>query len=167
MTELEKVLGEVKQSAKQIAINKTDEVKVMVAMLNDKEFKYQKYEKNVGRVGEINPRSQMVNLATDIIFNATGLEKKNCAYLADNLTFTKKDAQTIIELNKEFLDVYTSTGRKINLIQNERTEANVYTKKMGSTTKAIPNKEDGTIKNIKTSPYTKLASQSSCPKYNK
>ena len=70
MTELEKVLGEVKQSAKQIAINKTDEVKVMVAMLNDKEFKYQKYEKNVGRVGEINPRSQMVNLATDIIFNA-------------------------------------------------------------------------------------------------
>lgn len=167
MTELEKVLDEVKQSAKQIAINKTDEVKVMVAMLNDKEFKYQKYEKNVGRVGEINPRSQMVNLATDIIFNATGLEKKNCAYLADNLTFTKKDAQTIIELNKEFLDVYTSTGRKINLIQNERTEANVYTKEMGSTTKAIPNKEDGIIKNIKTSPYTKLASQSSCPKYNK
>lgn len=167
MTELEKVISDIKENTKQIAINKTDEVKVMVAMLNDKEFRYQKYEKNIGRVGEVNPRSQMVNLATDIIFNATGLEKKNCAILADKLTFSKKDAQTIIDLNKEFLDVYTSTGRKINLIQNERTEANVYVKEMGSTVKAIPNKEDGTIKNIKTSPYTKLASQSSCPKYNK
>lgn len=167
MTELEKVINEVKQSAKQIAINKTDEIKVMTAMLNDKDFKYQKYEKNIGRVGEINPRSQMVNLSTDIIFRATGLEKKNCNILAENLVFTKKDAQTIIDLNKEFLDVYTTTGRKINLIQNEKTEANVYTKEIGSSVKAVPNKEDGTIKSIKTSPYIKLASQSSCPKYNK
>jgi hypothetical protein len=52
-------------------------------------------------------------------------------------------------------------------MQNESTEANLYVKEMGASTKTIPNKDNPKeSKIIKTSPYIKLVSQSKCPKYN-
>jgi hypothetical protein len=68
---------------------------------------------------------------------------------------------------KDYLSVYMSTGRKINIMQNEKTEANLYTKDMGASTKTIPSKENpNESRVVTTSPYVKLVSQSKCPKYN-
>jgi hypothetical protein len=68
---------------------------------------------------------------------------------------------------KDFLATYTSTGRKINVMQTAATEANLYTKEMSASTKTIPDKNNPKeSKTITTSPYIKLVSQSKCPKYS-
>jgi hypothetical protein len=67
---------------------------------------------------------------------------------------------------RDFIGVYTGTGRKLNIIQTAATEANLYTKEMTASTKTIPDKDTGESKTITTSPYIKLVSQSKCPKYN-
>ena len=73
----------------------------------------------------------------------------------------------LIDNMRDFINVYTSTGRKINIMQNGTTEANLFTKEVAATNKSIPDRDHpGEVKNITTSPYIKLVSQSKCPKYN-
>ena len=68
---------------------------------------------------------------------------------------------------RDFIQVYTSTGRKINIMQTADTEACLYTKNISAGVKSVPDKENpGNIKKITTSPYTKLVSNSKSPKYN-
>ena len=58
MSELDNLIEEIKANAKQKAINKIDEVRVMQTMLNDKEFTVSLYDKNNGYIGK---RSQYEN----------------------------------------------------------------------------------------------------------
>ena len=46
-TELEQLISQIKSETNQIAINKSDEVKVMTAMLNDKDFSLGVYDKKM------------------------------------------------------------------------------------------------------------------------
>ena len=167
-SEMEQVIDEIKKVTEtQTSINKADELKVMTTMLNDKDFSVSVYDKKIGYIGQRSPHEEAVKFVGDVIQRATGLDKKDSVHLASNLEFTKRDANFLITNMKDFLSVYTNTGRKINIMQNESTEANLYVKEMGASTKTIPNKDNPKeSKIIKTSPYIKLVSQSKCPKYN-
>ena len=69
---------------------------------------------------------------------------------------------------RDFLYVYTNTGRKINIMQSATSEACLYTKEVGSINKSVPDKEHpGQTKQIKTTPYTKVVAINRSPKYNK
>jgi len=167
-SEMEQVIDEIKKVTEtQTSINKADELKVMTTMLNDKDFSVSVYDKKIGYIGQRSPHEEAVKFVGDVIQRTTGLDKKDSVHLASNLEFTKRDANFLITNMKDFLSVYTNTGRKINIMQNESTEANLYVKEMGASTKTIPNKDNPKeSKIIKTSPYIKLVSQSKCPKYN-
>ena len=167
MTELESMIQEVKETTQQIAINKIDEIKVMKCMLNDKDFRLGVYDKNLGHVGDKCPHDEAVNFVKNIIAGSTGLDNKDSRHLAENYEFTKRDASFLLDNMRDFIQVYTSTGRKINIMQTADTEACLYTKNIGSSSKSVPDKENpGKNKMITTSPYVKLVSVSKCPKYN-
>ena len=106
MTELEIMVEEIKKTSSQTAINKVDELKVMTCMLNDKDFKFDIYQRGNGKVAEVCPHDEMVSLATEIICTGTGLDKNTSNHLASNMTFSKSEARKILDLNKEFIDVY-------------------------------------------------------------
>lgn len=165
-SELEQLVTEIKKSTKQVAINKVDEVRVMKAMLNDKEYTIGVYDRSSGYIGQRSPHNEAVKFAKNIIAGATGLDNRDAMHLAENYEFTKRDANFLITNMKDFLYVYTGTGRKINVIQSATTEASLFTKDIGATTKMVPDKDNpGTTKKVVTSPYTKLVSSSKCPKY--
>ena len=168
MSEMSDLIKEIKEStSKQVSINKADEIRVMTTMLNDKDFSVGVYDKKLGYIGQKSPHDEAVKFVADIINRATGLDKSDSKHLADNLEFTKKDSNFLLTNMRDFISVYTNAGRKINIIQNEKTEANLFTKEIGSSTKTIPDKDNpGQSKTIKTSPYVKLVSQSKSPKYN-
>lgn len=168
MTELEQIVSEIKtKTANQISINKVDEVRVMRSMLNDPDFTIGVYDKAQGYIGQKNPHQEAVKFVKNIVAGATGLDNKDAQHLAENYEFTKRDANFLLSNMRDFLYVYTNTGRKINIIQSATTEASLFTKEVGSTTKIVPDKENpGNKKKVITSPYTKLVSSSKCPKYN-
>ena len=165
-SELENLISEIKQSSSQIAINKVDEVRVMRCMLNDKDFTIGVYEKNVGYVGQKSPHDEAVNFVKNIIAGATGLDSKDSRHLAENYEFTKRDANFLLSNMRDFIEVYTSTGRKMNIMQTAATEACIFTRDMSSGHKMVPDKDNpGQSKQIVTSPFVKLVSSSKCPKY--
>jgi hypothetical protein len=94
------------------------------------------------------------------------LDSRDSKILAERYEFDKKDATFLLTNMRDFLNVYTSTGRKINLIQNAETEAAVFIKDIPEGTKVVPNKDPNTgSREIKTVAFKKLVSSAHCPKY--
>ena len=162
------MIAEIKKvTEKQTSINKADEIRVMTTMLNDSEFSIGVYDKKLGYIGQKCPHDEAVKFVGDIIQRATGLDKSDSTHLASNIEFTKRDANFLLSNMRDFIAIYSDTGRKLNIMQTAATEANLYTKEMAASTKTIPDKDKpGISKTITTSPYIKLVSQSKCPKYN-
>lgn len=165
-SELEQLISDIKKSTTQLSSSKIDEVNVMKSMLNDKNFKIGIYDKNDGYVGEHCPADEATMFIKNIIQGATGLDSRDSLHLAQEYQFTKKDAAFMLSNMRDFIDIYTSSGRKINIIQNKTTEASIFVKEVSASTKKVPDKESGKSKQITTSPFTKLISISKCPKYN-
>lgn len=166
-SELEELIQDIrKKTTNQIAINKVDEVRVMKCMLNDPDFRVGVYDKNVGYIAERSPHEEAVNFVKNIIAGSTGLDGKDSRHLAENYEFTKRDASFLLENMRDFLQVYSGTGRKINIMQTAATEACLYTKPVKASSKQVPDKDNpGATKTITTAPYIKLISLSKAPKY--
>lgn len=165
-SELEQLVSEIKKNTTQIAINRVDEVKVMKSMLNDKNFSIGVYDKNLGYIGQKSPHDEAVRFVKGIVAGATGLDNKDAQVLAEGYQFNNKDANFLLSNMRDFLFVYTGTGRKINVMQSADTEASLYIREIESTKKQVPDKDNpGKTKEVTTSPYTKLVSVSKCPKY--
>ena len=166
MTELEQLVYDIRKSTSQVAINKVDEVRVMTSMLNDKEFSLGVYDKTQGYIGQRSPHDEAVKFVKNVISGATGLDSKDSMHLAENYEFTKKDANFLLGNMRDFMNVYMSTGRKINIIQSADIDASLFTKPIKATEKLIPDKDNpGSTKKVPTLGYTKLVSSSKCPKY--
>lgn len=151
-------------TVKQKSQNKGDEVAVAQALLNDPDFQVGIYDKNKGLIGTRNVHEEAVKFVANVSSEITGLDKKTAEELANKYTFTKKDANFIINTSKDYIQTYLKTGRKFNLVQTEDAEANIFLKATPAKEKLIPTK-DGT-KLVKTGAYQKVACKSGCPKYN-
>lgn len=165
-SELDNLIKSIKESTKQLGANRIDEVSVMTCMLNDKDFRVGIYDKSDGYIGSRCPANEATMFVKNIIQNATGLDSKDSLHLAESYNFTKKDATFLLSNMRDFMDTYMRTGRKFNILQNEFSEAAIYTKEVASVTKKVPDKDNGTSKEIKTSAFTKLVALSKSPKYN-
>lgn len=166
-SELEKLVTEIKKSTSQCAINKVDEVRVMKCMLNDPDYSIGVYDKTIGYIGQRSPHQEAVNFVKNIISDSTGLDKKDSLHLAENYEFKNRDANFLLTNMRDFLYVYTGSGRKINIMQSAATESCIFTKEISVSKKSVPDKDNpGKTKQITTSPYVKLVSSSKCPKYN-
>lgn len=165
-SELEQLVSEIKKNTTQISVNKVDEVRVMKCMLNDKNFSLGVYDRNIGYIGQKCPHDDAVKFVKGIVAGATGLDNKDSQVLADKYEFTNKDANFLLSNMRDFLQVYTDTGRKINIMQCADSEASLYIRPVDSVKKQVPDKDNpGFTKEVITSPYTKLVSVSKCPKY--
>ena len=149
---------------KQKSQNKGDEVAVAQTLLNDPDFQVGIYDKNKGLIGTRHVHEEAGQFVANISAEITGLDKKTAEDLANQYTFTKKDANFIINTSRDFVQTYLKTGRKFNLVQSEDAEANIFLKSTPAKEKLIPTKE-GT-KLVKTGAYQKVACKSGCPKYN-
>ena len=151
-------------TAKQRSQNKGDEIAVAQALLNDPEFQVGIYDKNKGLIGTRNVHEEAVKFISNITVEMTGLDRKTAEEYASNYTFTKKDANFIVNTTRDYTQTYLKTGRKFNIIQTEDAEGTIFLKAAPAKEKIVPTKE-GT-KLIKTGAYQKVACKSSCPKYN-
>ena len=165
-SELEQLVSSIKKNLKQTSINKVDEVNVMRTRLNGKEVTLGVYDKAAGYLGQRSPHEEGVRFIKGILSDATGLDKKDSQHLAENYEWQKRDANFLLNNMRDFISIYTSTGRKMNIMQNADSEANIFTKDIPEGTKSVPDKDNpGKTKMVKTKAYTKLVSQTKCPVY--
>ena len=143
------LVKEINETRTQTSASAKDELKVMQAMLNDREFVVDVYGKT-GVIGQYCPSDDAHTMAANIIKGATKMTTKEAELLAENYGFTKSDANTFINISKEFINTYVETGRKLPLGGREKSNIALSKKVKGERSNNFPKKvgvnDDGTDK---------------------
>ena len=136
---VKELVSKIDNDKTQAGASAKDEVQVMRAMLNDKNYKVDVYSKN-GKEGEYCPRESAESIAANILKGAAKITGAEAVELASNYEFSKSDAEEAIKLSKEFINTYTQTGRKINLGGREKSNVSLKLKHKEASTTSFPRK---------------------------
>ena len=143
--------------------SKSDEIKVMQAMLNDRDFKVSIYDNN-GVSRTYCPSEDARKMSASIITNTTKITKQEAQALADNHEFTSAEAQSMVGISKEFVNTYIQTERKLPLGARETCDIKLELKHKPESQATVPNDKDRTV----TIPaHDTLKVYGSCPSYLK
>lgn len=137
---MEKVLElvqEIKDSLTQVASSNKDEIRVMKAMLNDKEYVVDVYEKE-GKIGEYCPSRDAREMMSSVLCSTTKITQEESKELMDSHEFNKKEATSMINVSKEFFNTYFNTGRKIGLGGRELSNVSLSQKVVKATDRPYP-----------------------------
>ena len=119
---LKDTISEIKANVKQHSASVRDEVVVMQAMMNDRDYEVDIYGRN-GVTGTFAPGREFRGMISDVVAGTTKMNAEEAEALVDKYEFKKAHASTMVDMTKEFLYAYTSTGRKFRL--GGREDANV------------------------------------------
>ena len=106
------LVNEIKDNLSQVSSSNKDEVRVMQAMLNDKEYEVGVYT-NAGLKETYNPAKDFRGMLSGIVSSTTKISKDESESLVDSYDVTKSDASTMVNVSKEFVNTYIGTGRKL------------------------------------------------------
>ena len=163
---MNELIDQIKQiTAKQKSQSILDQLRIQQMLLNDPDYEVSIYDKNKGRIGARNVRTEAVNFIADVSSAITGLDKKEAQEYASNYRFTKKDATFFLNMNRDFTQTYLQTGRKLNIVQTEDSEASIFYRPVEAREKIVPGRNGS--KPTVISGYQKVVVRSKAPKYMK
>lgn len=116
------LVKEIKAGLSQRSSSQKDEVVVMQAMLNDKEYIVDVYG-STGKIGTYSPSEDARKLTASLVSSTTKISKDEAEHLANEHEFSKTEAASMIGISKEFINTYVETGRKLPL--GGRAQSNV------------------------------------------
>ena len=139
MSNVEKMVKEIKDNLSQVSSSHKDEVSVMQAMLNDTDYKVGIYKKD-GLAETFCPAEEAKNMVGRIISSTTKLSAQEAKALGDNYQFTKNDASTMVDISKEFVNTYLQSGRKLPLGGREFSDVSLEIKEVEQKETGFPKK---------------------------
>ena len=149
MISVMELVNEIKTSISQVSSSSKDEIRVMQAMLNDKNYEVGVYA-NDGLKEMYNPAKDFRGMLSNIVSNTTRISKDEASTLVDGYEVTRSDASSMVNVSKEFVNTYIETGRKLPFGGREKSNIAISGKLTKETTKRYPKKvgvnEDGTDK---------------------
>ena len=134
------VLEEVKKihdSIEQRSASKKDEITVMQAMLNDREYTVDVYGKS-GIKEQYCPSKDFREMFSSSMSNMTHMNKNESDSLVESYEFKRSDAETMVNVGKEFINTYVNTGRKIKLGGRETSDVSLELKEYKAGTRTYP-----------------------------
>lgn len=137
MERVSEMIQEIKDGLKQVASSQKDEVKIMKAMLNDTDYVVGVYEKE-GQIDQYCPAKDVRDMMSSVLCSTTKITQEESKELMDNHEFSKKEATSMINVSKEFLNTYLNTGRKIGLGGRELSNVSFSQKLVKATDRPYP-----------------------------
>lgn len=168
------LINEIKEGLSQKSASQKDEVRVMQAMLNDRDYVVGVYG-NSGKTGEYCPAADARAMISSVIQSTTKVSKDEAAALADAHDFSKQESTSMVGISKEFINTYANTTRKLPLggretsnvtLQGVEVEASTtrYPKKVGVNADGS-DKYESTVKDVPA--HLKIKSSTPCPAWIK
>lgn len=134
------IIKEIKEGLNREAASNKDEIRVMRAMLNDKEYKVDIYSEN-GIEGQICPSAEARSMISSVIANTTKISTKEAEALAEDYEFKRSEAIAMVNISKEFINTYIETGRKLPLGGRAKSDVSLLKKEINKvTTRRYPKK---------------------------
>lgn len=139
MENVKELVQEIKAKKTQRGASLKDEVSVMKAMLNDKEYKVTTYDLH-GPSGEVCPSAEARGLASSILSTGAGITTAEANEISENYEFKKAEAEKMITIGKEFINTYLPTGRKISFGGREKSNISIMEKEVPESRTKFPKK---------------------------
>lgn len=157
----------------QTSSSRKDEERVMMAMLNDKSYVVNSYNKD--EVVPYCPSKDARDMCASMLVSTTGISKDEAANLADMHEFSKQEANSMIRISKEYVYTYIQTGRKLQLGTRDNIDVGLSLKDVKSRTTGVPkpigkDAEGKTIyefPKVQTKPYKSIRVHATCPSHIK
>ncbi len=137
MEDVRKLIKEIKDITSTCTSSKKDEVRVMKAMMNDTNYKVAVFEGN-GPVGYICPADEIRGFCASVISNTTKIPMVEAEHLASTYEFKKSEAEHMLEFNKEFINTYLATERKLPLGGRKLSNASISKKYVKAGPRSYP-----------------------------
>lgn len=165
------VLADIKDSVKQVSASQKDEVRVMKSMLNDQSYEVGVYSK-AGKVSTYNPAKDFRSMQTGIVSQVAKISKPEAETLVSDYEATTSDAATMVNISKEFVNTYLTSGRKLPLGGREKSNWQLVAKNVDEKERTYQRKvsnPDGTVTwevGKKTVPaHVSIKAKGSCPSW--
>lgn len=165
------LMKDIKSNIKQVSSSQKDEVRVMQTMLNDTSYEVGVYS-NAGKVGTYNPAKDFRAMQTNIVAATAKISKDEAAALVEGYEVTKSDATTMVDVSKEFVNTYLTTGRKLPFGGREDSNYALSIKEVPKTEKTYQRRVVDAAGNVTWEPGKKvipahkgLKAKSSCPSW--
>ena len=139
MEKVKDLLTEIKTGLSQTSSSQKDEIRVMKAMLNDRDYKVDVYGKN-GVESTYCPAEDARSVVASVIASATKISGPEAEVIANNYEFKKSEAASMINISKEFVNTYLQTGRKLPLGGREKSNVALAIKEVDEITRLYPKK---------------------------
>ena len=133
---LKNLIDDIKTNLKQCSASSRDETRVMKEMLNDRDFVVTDYSSGEQHC----PANDFRNMITGIVSATTKISKAEADALVSDYDVRKSDAETMVQLSKDFINSSLKTGRKINLGADEKSNISIQLKHIPEAQKKFPRK---------------------------
>ena len=140
MENVKLLVKDIKENLDKKTASQKDERSVMKAMLNDPNFKVGVYSK-AGKVDEYSPYEDSRKLFANVISTTTKMSGSEALELAKGYEVTKSDADSMINISKEFVNTYLNTGRKLPLGGRETSNISLIKKEVAQRETRVPNQD--------------------------
>ena len=124
---VQNVIKGIKENLSQRTASTKDEVSVMQTMLNDKTYKVGVFNKN-GQVDTYCPAEAARTMSAITISQAARIPMPEAENLMDSYEYSKKEAEAMIGISKEFVNTYLQTDRKMHLGGRESSNVSLLAK---------------------------------------
>lgn len=168
---LQTTIEQIKANVKQHSASVKDEVSVMQAMLNDREYEVDVYKRN-GETQTFAPGREFRNMLGDILSSAAKINRDEAGELIDKYEIRRGQAQTMVDVSKEYIYSYTKTGRKFKLGGREDANVSLTRREYEPGVRRYPRKvgsADGSMESgeVWVGAYSGIKASSPCPPWIK
>lgn len=139
MEKVQTLIAEINSNLSQTSSSQKDEVRVMKAMLNDREYIVDVYGKD-GKEATYCPAEDARQMVAGIMSTAAKIPQSESEKLMEGYEFKKSDAVAMINISKEFTNTFLQTGRKLPLGGREKSNISLSLKEVEATTRSYPKK---------------------------
>lgn len=138
---VKELVSNIKENLSQVSSSQKDEIAVMRAMLNDKDYTVDVYKRN-GEVTQYCPSKDAREMVTSLIVGTTKMSTQEAAALAEDYEFKKSEAETLVNISKEYIHTYMGTGRKLPLGGREKSDVCLEAKNVEEKDRFFPCKDE-------------------------
>jgi len=114
MEKVQDLVSSIKETITQTTSSRKDEVAVVKAMLNDKEYEVAIWSKD-GKIGTYNPSESMRDFLAIGMSKSAKLPIAEAKELVSVHEFGNKEAENVLGFSKEIVNTFLQTGRKLPL----------------------------------------------------
>jgi predicted DNA-binding protein (UPF0251 family) len=137
MEKVNELLNDIKSNLSQKSASQKDEVRVMRAMLNDRDYEVGVYGKS-GKVGTFSPAKTARTVVASVMASAAKIPQAEAEKLADAHEFKKSEAAGMVEISKEFVNTFIQSGRKLPLGGREKSDVGLSLKVVEAGVRSYP-----------------------------